>query len=122
MFSLNSLNSVTKIFDYKRIRTCYIPACYHSTSTKHVRDRNFKLNPIYASMIISFPEFAEFSESYAPFRKNSNSLRLTGWTESRYLPEFSSFVSILSVLKYRSISARSRGELRLSDFEGVDIS
>ena len=35
------------------------------------QDRNFKLNPIHASVIISFPEFAEFSESYAPFRNNS---------------------------------------------------
>ena len=50
---------------------CERPACYHSASTTHVRDRNFKLNPLHASMIITFPEFAEFNESYAPFRKNS---------------------------------------------------
>ena len=35
-----------------------------------MRDRIFKLSPIHASVIISFPEFAEFSES-SPFRKNS---------------------------------------------------
>ena len=50
---------------------CERPACYHSASTTHVRDRNFKLNSIHASMIITFPEFAEFSESCAPFRKSS---------------------------------------------------
>ena len=32
---------------------CLRPACYHSTSKTHVRDRNFNLNPIHASMIIS---------------------------------------------------------------------
>ena len=36
-----------------------------------MRDRNFELKPIHASMIISFPEF---TESYAPFRKNTNVL------------------------------------------------
>ena len=29
----------------------------------------FKMSPIHASMIIMFPKFIEFSESYAPFRK-----------------------------------------------------
>ena len=47
------------------------PGCYHSASKTHVRGRIFKLIPIHASVIIRFPEFAEFSESYAPFRKNS---------------------------------------------------
>ena len=37
-----------------------------------MRDKIFKSSPIHASVIISFPEFAEFSESSAPFRKNSN--------------------------------------------------
>ena len=50
---------------------CERPACYHSASLTHVRDRNFKLSSIHAPVIISFPELAEFSESYAPFRKNS---------------------------------------------------
>ena len=49
---------------------CERPACYHSGSTTHVRDRIFKLSPIHASVIISFPEFSEFSESYFSFRKN----------------------------------------------------
>ena len=47
---------------------CKRPECYHSTCKTHVRQ---ELNPIYTSMTISFPEFAEFSESYAPFWKNS---------------------------------------------------
>ena len=51
---------------------CQRPACYHSVRKTNVIDSIFKLNPIHASMIISFPEFAEFSESYAPFRKNSD--------------------------------------------------
>ena len=80
MFSVNSLNSVTKIcYSVKGFEPlssshllCKRPACYHSASTTHVRDRIFKLNPIHASVISSFPEFTEFSESSAPFRKNSN--------------------------------------------------
>ena len=32
----------------------------------------FKLSPIHASMIMSFPEFTEFSQSSVPFRKNSH--------------------------------------------------
>ena len=40
-------------------------------------DRIFKLNPIHASVILRFPEFAEFSESSALFRKNSSILRKT---------------------------------------------
>ena len=79
MFSQNSMNSVTEKFVYsKRIRTCHLlckrPGCYHSASKTHVRDRIFKLRPIHASLIISFPEFTEFSESSAPFRKNSIAL------------------------------------------------
>ena len=35
-----------------------------------MRDRNFKLNPIHAEVIMSFSEFAEFSKSSATFRKN----------------------------------------------------
>ena len=44
---------------------------YHSISKTHVRDRIFKSSPVHASVIIRFPEFAEFSESSASFRKNS---------------------------------------------------
>ena len=69
---LNSLNSVTKTcHSVKRLEPltpshllCKRPICYDSTSTTHVRDRNFKLRPIHASMIIIFPKFAKFSESY----------------------------------------------------------
>ena len=72
----NLVNSVTKTIVYsKRTRTCHLlckrPGCYHSASKTHVRDRIFKSTPIHASMIIRFPEFAEFSESSAPFKKNS---------------------------------------------------
>ena len=34
------------------------------------RDRIFKLSPIHASVIFRNPELAEFSESFAIFRKN----------------------------------------------------
>ena len=66
-----------KICHYsKRARTCYLlckrPGCYHSASKIHVRDRIFKSSPIHASLIIRFPEFTEFNESSAPFRKNSS--------------------------------------------------
>ena len=71
-----SLNSVTKNCHYsKRARTfhllCKRPGCYHSTSKTHVRERIFKTSPINASVIYQIPEFTEFSESSAPFRKNS---------------------------------------------------
>ena len=48
---------------------CERPGCCHSTSKTNVRDRIFKLSPIHASVII---RFAEFTESSATFRKNSN--------------------------------------------------
>ena len=57
----------------KRVQTCHLlckrPGWYHSTSKIHVRDRIFKLSAIHASAIFRFPEFAEFSESSALFRK-----------------------------------------------------
>ena len=63
----------------KRTRTCHTTAsCERDQDdsiapTRHTcRDRIFKLNPIHASVIFRFPEFAEFSESSALFRKNSN--------------------------------------------------
>ena len=66
---------MTKLFVIKRTQTCHLlckrPGCYHSASKKHVRDRIFKLTPIHASAIIRFPEFTEFNESSAPYRKNS---------------------------------------------------
>ena len=49
---------------------CEGPGCYHRASLTHVRDRNFKSSLIHSSAIIRFSEFAEFSESYAPFREN----------------------------------------------------
>ena len=45
------------------------PGCYPTTNKTYVRGRIFK--PSRNSVIISFPEYAEFSESSAPFRKNS---------------------------------------------------
>ena len=50
---------------------CWRPTCYHNTNKTHVRDMVFKLSLIQTSVIIRFPEFTEFSESYAPFKKNS---------------------------------------------------
>ena len=67
-----SLNSVTKIFVIKRVRTCHLlckrRGCYHSTSKTHVRDRIFKLNLIHASVIyqISWIQWIP-----VPFRENS---------------------------------------------------
>ena len=70
MFSLNSVNSVTKI---KRAQTCHLLCkrlvCYHSASKTHLNWVQFMLQ-----LFIRFPEFAEFTEfneSSAPFRKNS---------------------------------------------------
>ena len=78
-FSVNSLNSVTKIFVIKRAQSyhllCKRLGCYHSASKTHVRDRNFNMSPIHASVIYQIPHFtkiAEFSENSAPFRKNSS--------------------------------------------------
>ena len=44
-----------------------------------MRDRIFKLNPIHATVIFRFPEFAEFSESSALFRKSFNIKKLVFW-------------------------------------------
>ena len=43
---------------------CKRPACYHSASETHVRDKIFKLSQIQASVISCsrFPEFAEFTD------------------------------------------------------------
>ena len=75
-----------KIVYSKRTRTCHLlfkrPGCYHSTSKSHVRDRIFKSSSIHASVIISFSEFVEFSESSAPFRKTS----IVSHTEKRCKP------------------------------------
>ena len=78
-FSLNSANSVTKkIYDIKRIRTCHL-------ATSSIRDQHATIAParhmwengsfnwaqFMLQWFIRFPEFSEFSESCAPFRKNS---------------------------------------------------
>ena len=63
MVSLNSLNSVAKIFvitvkGFEHATShllCKRPGCYHSASKTHVRDRIFKLSPIHASVIYQFP-------------------------------------------------------------------
>ena len=49
---------------------CKRPGCYHGKT--HVGDWILKLNPNHASVIIRFPDFAEFSEISAPFGKNSD--------------------------------------------------
>ena len=78
-FSLNSANSVTKIYDIKRTRTCH-------SATSCVRDKHATTVPArhmwdigslnwaqcMLQWFISFSEFTEFSESSGPFRKNSN--------------------------------------------------
>ena len=62
MFSLNSVTKyVITVKGLEPLPTSYL-LC--------VRDRIFKLRLIHASVIIRFPKFAEFSQSYAPFRKN----------------------------------------------------
>ena len=79
-FFLNVFHWIQRIqwqknYDIKRTRTwhllCKRPGCYHSSSKTHVRDWIFKLTPIHASVIISFSEFTEFSESSDSLRKNS---------------------------------------------------
>ena len=55
-----------------------LPTNHHSASKTHVRDRTIKFSQIHVSVIIRFPEFAEFSESYVSFRKNSRGVISTG--------------------------------------------
>ena len=108
MFSVNSLNSVTKIFDYsKMIRTCY-------TATSCVRDQDATTAPVWhmwetgslnsaqfmLQWFISFPEFAEFSESSAPFRKNSNGFE--GVTQNNYKETLKSLANIIRFLRPNS--------------------
>ena len=64
MFSVNSLNSVTKSIKFKSYSNLQplVLGCYHTTIKRHVIDRIFKLTPIHASLIISFPEFTEITE------------------------------------------------------------
>ena len=61
MFLLNSLNSVTKIFDItakglEPATSCVRdPGCYHSASKTHMRDKIFKFSPIHVSVIYQIP-------------------------------------------------------------------
>ena len=82
MFTLNSANSVTKIFviTLKRARTCHLlckrPGWYHRMPARHMWERG-SLNWVQFMLqwFIRFPEFAEFTkfnEIFALFRKNSN--------------------------------------------------
>ena len=80
-FFLNvSLNSVTKIFviTVKELEPATRPRLVRKTRMlpQHqqdtCRDRIFKLSPIHGSVIFRFPEFTEFGESSALFRKNFN--------------------------------------------------
>ena len=68
--SLNSLNSVTKIFviTVKGLEptTSCVVRDHHSASKTHIRDRIFKFMP---QWFITFPEFAEFTESSAHLGK-----------------------------------------------------
>ena len=85
MFSLNSANSVTKIFVIKRARTCYLlckrSICYQSANRTHLGDTIVKLSLSMFQWFIRFPEFSEiteFNESSASFRKNSTVFSFIG--------------------------------------------
>ena len=54
---------------------CKRPGCYHSTSKTRVRDRIFKLNPIYASVIYQIPWIRWIQWIPVPFRENSVGLQ-----------------------------------------------
>ena len=75
MFSVNSLNSVTNKLSLQQNDSnssnllCERPACYHSASTTHVRDRIFKFSSIHASVIYLIPWI---QWKFLSFRKNSN--------------------------------------------------
>ena len=79
MFSLNSVNSVTKILYFKNIvPTCHLlckrPRCYQSASKTQVAQRIFKLNPFMLQWFTGFPEFAEFTEFLIHLGKSRLSL------------------------------------------------
>ena len=68
-----SLRAVKICHCSKKDRTCHLlckrPGCYHSASKTHVRASILKLTPN------SFINFPEFTESSAPFRKDSNEIQ-----------------------------------------------
>ena len=92
MFSLNLLNSVTKIYIIKRVRTCGLewkrPGCYHNASNIHTIDMIFKLTPFHASVIYQIPRIFCIHWISVPFKENSNNfliiqakyLRIPVWT------------------------------------------
>ena len=75
--SLNSANSVTKIFvitvkGLKLTISCVRDQpCYHSPSKTHVRDKIFKLATIHVSVICQIPWIRWIHWEFCPFRKNS---------------------------------------------------
>ena len=74
MFSMNLLNSVTKILYFQKIiqtsdLLCERSRCYHSASKTHVAEWIFKLSPIHASVIYKILWICWISD---PFRENSN--------------------------------------------------
>ena len=77
-----SLNSVTKIFAIKRVRTCHLlcksPGCYHSSVPARHMWETGSLNwaQFMLQWFIRLPEFTEFTESSAPFTKNSGNYRV----------------------------------------------
>ena len=78
-FSLNSLSSVTKMYDIKRTRTCHpATSCVRNQHATTVPARHMweigSLNWIQFMLqwFISVSEFTEFSESSAQFRQISN--------------------------------------------------
>ena len=68
MFSLNSLNSLTKNIVFKKnIRPCYLPG-KKMLPQHQVAERIFKLSPIHALVIYQIPWICWI---YDPFRENS---------------------------------------------------
>ena len=91
-----TLDSVTKIFviTVKGLKPATQPPLVCETVPQYqqdtCRDRIFKLCPIQASVIFRFPEFPEFSESSALFRKNSTVSNLCGYWSTVKTHRFSS--------------------------------
>ena len=97
-FKFSTNNSVTKIFviTVKGLEPATQAGCYHSNSKTHVRDisRIFKSSPLNASVLISFTEFTEFSETSVPFRKNSNDFKSMGHRYFEHVFKLSSVVTV----------------------------
>ena len=87
MFSLNLLNSVTKIYVIKRVRTCGLewkrPGCYHNASNIQIIDMIFKLTPFHASLIYQIPWIQWISVPFSPNNFliiQAKYLRIPVWT------------------------------------------